>query len=90
VLDAPWTAVTRRPVLRSYQVRFSSSVALPSCTTRLLDKSSGPTSPRFSRHNRMRAVSSTPMMIRASEPPMKARRSIRHGWIGLGMTCSLP
>src|SRR6266498_1573696 len=40
-----WTAVTRRPVLRSYQVRLSSSVAVPSCTMRLPDKSSGSASP---------------------------------------------
>src|SRR5262249_10805876 len=30
---------------------------------------------RFSRHRRTRAASSEPMMIRASEPPMNARRS---------------
>ena len=43
---------------------------------RLPDRSSGSTSPRFSRHSRRRAASSLPMMIRASEPPMKRRRSI--------------
>ena len=37
-------------------------------------RSSGSTSPRFSRHSRTRAASSLPMMIRASEPPMKERR----------------
>jgi hypothetical protein len=40
---------------------------------RLPDKSSGSASPRFSRHNLIRAASSLPMMIRASEPPMKLR-----------------
>src|SRR6516225_3029424 len=60
---------TRRPVLRSYQERLSSSVAKPSCTMRLLERSSGSASPRFSRHKRTRAVSSLPIMIRASEPP---------------------
>src|SRR6516165_8951926 len=69
-----WTSETRRPVLRSYQVRLSSSVAAPSCTMRLLDRSSGSASPLFSRHRRTRAVSSLPMMIRASEPPSKPRR----------------
>ena len=42
--------------------------------SRLPDRSSGSTSPRFSRHSRSRAASSSPMMIRASEPPMKERR----------------
>ena len=42
---------------------------------RLPERSSGSTSPRFSRHSRTRATSSLPMMIRASEPPMKERRS---------------
>ena len=63
--------MTLRPVLRSYQERLSSSVAVPSCTMRLPDRSSGSASPRFSRQRRTRAASSLPMMIRASEPPMK-------------------
>src|SRR5215475_3364842 len=73
-LTRRWTSVTRRPVLRSYQERLSSSVAAPSCTMRLPDRSSGSASPRFSRQSRIRAGSSLPMMIRASEPPMKVRR----------------
>src|SRR5215813_5275724 len=68
------TSVTRRPVLRSYQERLSSSVAAPSCTIRLPDKSSVSASPRFSRQRRTRAASSLPMMILASEPPMNERR----------------
>ena len=68
------TAVTRRPVLRSYQVRLSASVAVPNCTIKLPDRSSGSASPRFSRQRRTRATSSLPIMIRASEPPMNARR----------------
>ena len=63
------------PVLASYQRRLRSSVTSPSWTMRLPDRSSGSTSPRFSRHSRIRAASSSPMMIRASEPPMKWRRS---------------
>ena len=43
---------------------------------RLPDRSSGSASPRFSRHSRSRAASSAPMMIRASEPPIKTRRSV--------------
>src|SRR5215831_2562189 len=74
-LTLRWTSVTRRPVLRSYQDRLSSSVAAPSCTTKLRDKSSGSASPRFSRQSWIRAASSLPMMIRASEPPMNIRRS---------------
>src|SRR6266511_1184040 len=74
-LTLRWTSVTRRPVLRSYQDRLSSSVAAPSCTIKLPDKSSDSASPRFSRQSWMRAASSLPMMIRASEPPMKAWRS---------------
>src|SRR5262245_504100 len=35
------TSRTCRPVLRSYQERLSSSVALPSCTMRLSDRSGG-------------------------------------------------
>jgi len=46
-------------------------VTFPSCTVRLPERSSGPTSPRFSRHRRMRAASSFPMITRASEPPIK-------------------
>jgi hypothetical protein len=38
------------------------------------ERSSGPTSPRFSCQRRIRAFSSCPMMMRASEPPMKWRR----------------
>src|SRR5262249_53356838 len=64
------TSRTCRPVLRSYQKRLSSSVALPSWTMRLPARSSGSASPRQSR---TRATSSPPMMIRASEPPMKLR-----------------
>ena len=64
-----------RPVLRSYQLRLSASVATPSWTTRLSLRSSGSASPRFSFHSRMSAASSGLMMIRASEPPMKWRRS---------------
>ena len=41
---------------------------------RLPDRSSGSASPRFSRHRRSKAASSPPMMIRASEPPIKERR----------------
>src|SRR5208283_2046805 len=63
------------PVLRSYHWRLRSSVTRPSWTMRLVERSSGPTSPRFSCHRRTRAFSSWPMMMRASEPPMKERRS---------------
>src|SRR5262245_14345119 len=73
-LTRRWTSRTCRPVLRSYQERLSSSVALPSCTMRLPERSSGSALPRFSRHRRTRAASSLPMMIRASEPPMKVLR----------------
>src|SRR6266568_2504665 len=68
------TSRTCRPVLRSYQERLSSSVALPSCTMRFPDRSSDSASPRFSRHRRSKAASSSPMMTRASEPPMKELR----------------
>ena len=68
------TSRTCRPVFRSYQERLSSSVALPSCTMRLPDRFSGSASPRFSRHSWTKAASSLPMMMRASEPPMKERR----------------
>src|SRR5262249_50697115 len=54
------TSRTRRPVLRSYQERLSCSVAEPSCTMRLPDRSSGSPSPLFSRHRRIRAASSLP------------------------------
>src|SRR5215831_21390060 len=72
-LTRRWTSATRRPVLRSYQERLSSSVTAPSCTIRLPDRSSGSASPRFCCQRRVRAASSFPMMIRASEPPMKLR-----------------
>src|SRR5262249_40474529 len=73
-LTRRWTSVTRRLVLRSYHMRLSSSVAAPSWTRRLPDRSSASTSPRFPRQGWIRATSSLPMMIRASEPPIKARR----------------
>ena len=47
-----------------------------SCTMRLPDKSSGSASPLFSRQRRIKAASSLPMIIRASEPPMKERRNL--------------
>jgi hypothetical protein len=47
----------------------------PELTIRLPDRSSGSASPRFSCHRRTRAASSLPIMTRASEPPMKKRRS---------------
>src|ERR1700730_9475417 len=68
------TSRTCPPVLRSYQERLSASVAEPSCTMRLPDKSSGSISPRFSRQRRTKAASSLPMMSRESEPPMNERR----------------
>jgi hypothetical protein len=43
--------------------------------TRLLFRSLGSTSPRFSRHSWISADSSALMTIRASEPPMKCRRA---------------
>ena len=45
----------------------------PELDERLPDRSSGSASPRFSRQRRCRAASSLPMMIRASEPPIKVR-----------------
>ena len=59
-----WMSVITCPVLASYQRRLRSSVTTPSWTMRLPDKSSGSTSPRFSRQSRSRASSSSPMMIR--------------------------
>src|SRR5208282_2968894 len=53
----------------------SASVTTPSWTTRLSLRSIGSTSPRFSFHNRINAASSGFMMIRASDPPTKSRRS---------------
>src|SRR5262245_27981770 len=76
------TSRTCRPVLRSYQERLTSSVARPNCTTRLPERFSGSASPRFSRQRRTRAASSVPMMMRASEPPMKLRRSKHFREIG--------
>src|SRR5439155_18892993 len=48
-LTLHWISVMRRPVLRSYQQRLSSSVTAPSCTTKLPDRSCGSASLRFSR-----------------------------------------
>ena len=69
-----WISVTDPPELASYHRRLRSSVTTPSWTMRLPDRSSGSASPRFSRHNRISAASSSPIMTRASEPPMKRRR----------------
>jgi hypothetical protein len=79
-----WISVMTLLVLAWYQRRFSSSVTKPSWTMRWPDKSSGSTSPRFSRQRRSRAASSSPMMMRASEPPMKQRRSAKVVPIGPG------
>jgi hypothetical protein len=70
-----WTSLTTRPALRSYQARLSASVATPSWTMRLPDRSSGSAAPRFSFHSRINGASSGLMMIRASDPPMNCRRS---------------
>jgi hypothetical protein len=70
------TSRIRRPELRSYQERLRSSVATPSWTIRLSERSSGSASPRFSRQRWTRAASSLPMMIRASEPPIKEHREM--------------
>src|SRR5262249_29527569 len=75
-LTRRWTSVTWWPVLRSYHDRLSSSVALPSCTMGLPERSLGSASPRFSRQSWTKAASSLPMMMRASEPPMKWRRGV--------------
>src|SRR5215813_10393389 len=88
-LTRRWTSVTCRPVLRSYQVRLSSSVAAPSCTIRFPDRSSGSASPRFSCQRRIRAASSLPMIIRASEPPMKECRYELEASL-LGISTPLP
>jgi hypothetical protein len=53
-------------VRRSYRGRLRRSVESPSWTMRLSDRSSGSTSPRFSRHSCSGALSSLPTMIRAS------------------------
>jgi hypothetical protein len=45
----------------------------PNLDDQIPDKSSGSTSPRFSRQRRISELSSLPMIIRASEPPMKLR-----------------
>jgi len=50
----------------SYQERLSSSVAAPSCTMRLPDRSSGAASPRFSRRVNMKLKPSTSAQIRAA------------------------
>ena len=65
------TSVMAWPVLRSYQRRLRSSVTVPSWATRFSERSSGAISPRFSRHSRTRLASSSPMITRASDPPMK-------------------
>ena len=75
------TAVTTRPVLRSYHCRLRASVATPSWTMRLPERSSGSASPRFSPQRRTRAASSVPIMMRASDPPMKPRRCINTVWL---------
>jgi hypothetical protein len=49
-------------------------VAKPKWTIRLPDRSSGSTSPRFSRQRRSKVAWSSPIMIRAFEPPMKQLR----------------
>src|SRR5262249_38363853 len=70
-----WTHSIVGRVLLSYQWRLRASVTRRGWTMRLPDRSSGSASPRFSRHRRTRPASSLPMMILASEPPIKERRS---------------
>ena len=50
-------------------------MTVPSWTIRFSDRSAGSTSPPFSGHSRTSAASSLPLMVRASDPPMKERRS---------------
>src|SRR5947209_4543980 len=47
----------------------------PELNHEFADRSAGLASPRFSCHSRMSAVSSPPMMTRASDPPTKWARS---------------
>jgi hypothetical protein len=62
------------PVLGSYQCRFRSSVASPNWTIRLSDRSSGSIFTSFFTPKPDQRAFTIPMMIRASEPPMKQRR----------------
>jgi hypothetical protein len=59
-----WTAAARRPP-------SSEPAKIQLCVARRRCRAAA--SPRFSRQSRSRAASSDPMMIRASEPPMKCR-----------------
>jgi hypothetical protein len=74
------------PVFFSYQCRFNCSVTAPSWTRRSPDRSTASTSPRFSFQSRANAASSSPKMIRASEPPMKLRLFAESGSIRNGMS----
>jgi hypothetical protein len=80
--DLPRAALVPAPL--------SSSVVLPSCTIRFCEKSSGATSPRFSSQSRISWSSSSPMMMRASEPPIKARRSWLMTEWGTSATLGVP
>ena len=51
----------------------------PKLDNEIAERSSGSTSPRFSFHSRISAASSSPMIIRASEPPTE-RAGDLHGF----------
>src|SRR5579864_4649778 len=57
---------------------------------RFPDRSSGSASPRFSCQSRTRAASSLPMMIRASEPPIKLRRATSSSFQTVDFIASVP
>ena len=70
-----WISETWWPEFNSYQRRLRSSVTSPSWTIKTADKSGSLLASFSPRQRRWRAFSSLPMMVRASEPPMKWLRS---------------
>ena len=69
-IDGERHTVLRRSADHGWEVDGLARADLTGCVD--VDfESSGSVSPRFSRHRRSRALSSSPMIMRASDPPMK-------------------
>jgi hypothetical protein len=79
-----------QPVLAWYQRQLSFSVARPSCTMRLPERSFGATSPRFSRHSRSQKIGPALNKLQkiAKDPPAAATRL--GGLLRIGRGCSTP
>ena len=75
MLNPPLTSLTVLPVLSLVPPPVKLFCHVAELNDQVVGQVLGSTSPRFSRQSRSKLSSSSPMMIRASDPPMNERRS---------------